>query len=137
MNCFAVWREEVLVVGVVEGVLAVLAQRLVHVHPAAVLAVQRLRHEGGVPAVLHRVLLDRHPVGHAVVGHRERVLVAHVDLVLGGPDLVMGVLDVDAHLLERQHGLAAHVGARIERRQVEVAALVERPRGRRSPAAPP
>ena len=95
------------------------------VHPGAVLAEQRLRHEGRVPAVLHRVLLDHDPVGHAVVGHRERVLVAHVDLVLGGADLVVGVLDVDAELLEREDRLAAHVGAGVERGQVEVAALVE------------
>ena len=51
--------------------------------------------------------------------------VAHVDLVLGRADLVVGVLDVDAELLERQHRLAAHVGAGVERREVEVAALVE------------
>ena len=125
MNALAVVREEVLVVGVEEGVLAVLGERLVDVHARAVLAEQRLRHEGRVPAVLHRVLLDHDPVGHAVVGHRERVLVAHVDLVLGGADLVVGVLDVDAQLLEREDRLAAHVGAGVERGQVEVAALVE------------
>ena len=51
--------------------------------------------------------------------------VAHVDLVLRGPDLVVGVLHVDAELLEREHRLAAHVGAGVERGQVEVAALVE------------
>ena len=118
-------REVVGVVLVVEGVLAVFAERLVHVHPGAVLAEQRLRHEGRVPAVLHRVLLDDDPVGHAVVGHLQRVLVTHVDLVLGGADLVVGVLDVDPHLLQRQHRLAAHVGAGVERGQVEVAALVE------------
>ena len=38
---------------------------------------------------------------------------------------MVGVLDVDAELLEREHGLAAHVRAGVERRQVEVAALVE------------
>ena len=117
--------EEVLVVGVEEGVAAVLGQRLVDVHPGAVLAEQRLRHEGRVTAVFQRVLFDDDPVGHAVVGHRQRVLVAHVDLVLGGADLVMGVLDVDAHLLQRQHRLAAQVGAGVQRGQVEVAALVE------------
>ena len=117
--------QEVLVVGVVEGVLAVREQRLVGVHARAVLAEQRLGHEGRVPAVLHRVLLDRDAVGHAVVGHLHRVRVAHVDLVLGGPDLVVGVLDVDPELLQRQHRLAAHVRAGVERRQVEVAALVE------------
>ena len=45
--------------------------------------------------------------------------------MLGRADLVVGVLDVDAELLEREHRLAPHVGARVERRQVEVAALVE------------
>ncbi len=39
---------------------------------------------------------------------------------------MVGVLDVDAELLERQDGLAAHVRARVESRQVEVAALVQR-----------
>ena len=38
---------------------------------------------------------------------------------------MVGVLDVDAELLEREDRLAAHVGAGVERRQVEVAALVE------------
>ena len=42
-----------------------------------------------------------------------------------GPDLVVGVLDVDPQLLQREHRLAAHVRAGVERRQVEVAALVE------------
>ncbi len=42
-----------------------------------------------------------------------------------GPDLVVGVLDVDAQLLQRQHRLAAHVRAGVQRRQVEVAALVQ------------
>ena len=40
-------------------------------------------------------------------------------------DLVVGVLDVDAEPLEREHRVAAHVGAGVERREVEVAALVE------------
>src|SRR5438132_1549619 len=37
----------------------------------------------------------------------------------------MGVLDVDAEALERQDGVAADVGAGVESREVEVAALVE------------
>ena len=118
-------REEVLVVRVVEGVAAVLEERLVGVHSRAVLAEQRLRHEGRVPAVLHRVFLDRDAVGHAVVRHLQRGGVAHVDLVLRRADLVVGVLHVDSELLEREHGLAADVRAGVERREVEVAALVE------------
>jgi hypothetical protein len=72
----------VLVVRVVEGVSPVLEERLVRVHPRAVLTEERLRHEGRVPAVLHGVLLDRDAVGHGVVRHLETVCVAHVDLVL-------------------------------------------------------
>ena len=125
MNALPIVGQEVLVVGVVERVAAVLEQRLVRVHAGAVLAEQRLGHERRVPAVLHRVLLDRDAVRHAVVGHLQRVGVAHVDLVLRRADLVVGVLDVDAQLLEREHGLAAHVRAGVERGQVEVAALVE------------
>ena len=63
----------------------------------------------------HRVLLDRDPVGHAVAGHLERALVAHVDLMLGGADLVVGVLDVDPLPLEGEHGLAADVDPGVER----------------------
>ena len=95
------------------------------VHAAAVLAEQRLGHERRVQAVLHRVLLDRDAIGHAVVGHLQGVLVAHVDLVLARPDLVVGVLGVDPELFERQHGLAPEIRPGVERREVEVAALVE------------
>ena len=125
MNALPVSAQEVLVVLVVERVAAVLEQRLVGVHARAVLAEQRLGHERRVPAVLERDLLDRDAVGHAVVGHLQRVGVAHVDLVLARPDLVVRVLDVDAELLERQHRVAPHVGAGVERGEVEVAALVE------------
>jgi hypothetical protein len=45
--------------------------------------------------------------------------------VLGGADLVVRVLDVDAQLLQRQDRLAAHVGARVERGEIEVTAVVE------------
>src|SRR3954452_19838635 len=117
--------EEVRVVLVEEGVAPPAEERLVRVHARAVLAEQRLGHERRMPAVLHRVLLDRDAVRHAVVGHLQRLGVAHVDLVLARPDLVVRVLDVDAQLLEREHGLAAHVRAGVERREVEVAALVE------------
>ena len=117
--------EEVRVVGIVEGVAPAAEQRLVGVHARAVLAEQGLGHEGRVKAVLHRVFLDRDPVGHAVVGHLQRVGVAHVDLVLARADLVVGVLGMDPELLEREHRLAPQVRAGVERGQIEVAALVE------------
>jgi hypothetical protein len=95
------------------------------VHPGAVLAEQGLGHERRVQPVLERVLLDRDPIGHAVVGHLQRVGVAHVDLVLARADLVVGVFGVDPELIEREHGLPAQIGAGVQRRQVEVPALVE------------
>ena len=73
-----------------------------------------------------RDLLDDQPVGHGAVGHGQGVGVAEVDLVLAGRDLVVGVLDADAHLLHEEDGVAAQVGGDVQRREVEVAALVER-----------
>jgi hypothetical protein len=64
--------QEVRVVLVEEGVAALAEERLVRVHPGAVLAEERLGHERRMPAVLHRVLLDRDAVRHAVVGHLQR-----------------------------------------------------------------
>jgi hypothetical protein len=117
--------QEVLVIGVVERVPAAFEQRLVGVHPRAVLGEQRLRHERRVPAVLERDLLHRDAVRHAVVGHLQGVRVPHVDLVLARPHLVVGVLDIDPELLERKDRVAPDVRAGVERGEVEVAALVE------------
>ena len=50
-------------------------------------------------------------------------------------NLVMSRLDVKTHLLERQHDLATHVFAEIDRRQVEIAAGVVR-LGRRRALTP-
>ncbi len=101
-------------------------ERHVHVHPRAVLPEQRLRHERRVVAVLLRDLLHDEPVREHVVGHVERVRVADVDLVLRRADLVVVVLDGDAHRLERADRVAAHAGRGVHRRLREVAALVER-----------
>ncbi len=98
---------------------------MMRVHPRAVLAEQRLRHERRVVAVLLRDLLHDEPVREHVVGHVERVREADVDLVLGRADLVVVVLDRDAHRLERADRVAAHTGGGVERRLREVAALVE------------
>lgn len=60
-----------------------------------------------------------------MVGHRERVGVAQVDLVLTRRHLVVVVLDLDPHILEDLDRLAAEVGAEVHRDHVEVAAPVE------------
>ena len=96
-----------------------------HVHAGAVLAGDRLGHEGGVHAVGVRDLLDRKAVGHDDIGHLARLGVAQIDLVLRGSDLVVRVLDGDAELLEREHGLATKVARDVERSEIEVATVVE------------
>ena len=75
---------------------------------------------------LLRDLFDDQAIRDRVVGHDERRSEAHVDLVLRRPDLVMDVLDLDAHALERAHGLLPQLRRGVERRHREVAALVER-----------
>ena len=121
-----VGREQVLVGGVEERVAVAPEEALVRVHARPVLARQRLGHEGGVDAVAVRNLLHHRAVGHDVVGHGEGVVVPHVDLVLAGCHLVVRELHVNAHGLERQHGLTAQVACGVERGEVEVATAVER-----------
>jgi hypothetical protein len=70
-------------------------------------------------------LLHDEAVRHHLVGHRERVGVPEVDLVLRRRDLVVDVLDRDPHRLEVLHGPLAVVGGDVERRLVEVPPLVQ------------
>ena len=106
-----------------EDRLAVLPDRLVAVHARAVVAVDRLRHEGRGLAVdlrdlLDAVLIDLHPVGH---GHERRELQA--ELVLGGRHFVVMLLDDAAHLGHGGEHFRAHVLHRILRRHREIALL--------------
>src|SRR5664280_461320 len=119
-------REVVLVAGVEEAVSLAAEEGLMDMHARAVLAKDRLGHEGRVTTVLGRDLLHDKTVGEGGVGHRQRVGVAHVDLVLGGPDLVVRVLDLNSHSLQRPGGLSAELGGGVHGRLHEVAALVER-----------
>jgi hypothetical protein len=59
------------------------------VHATAVNAVQGLRHEGGVHAVVRCDLLGDQAGDHHVVGHLEGFIVVRVDLVLRGSYLVV------------------------------------------------
>ncbi len=118
-------REVVLVAGVEECVGAAFEERLVDVHAASRLAVHGLGHEGRVHAVELGDLLDYQPVGHDVVGHLQRLVVAQVDLVLAGADLVVAVFDVDAEVLERSDGLLAQIDGEVSCGHVEVRAVVE------------
>ena len=76
-------------------------------------------------AVALRRLLHDQADRHDGVGHGQRVGVAQVDLVLAGGVLVLGVLDGDAHLLEREHAPLAEVARHVAGGQLEVRAAVE------------
>ncbi len=107
-----------------EQVLAVLPDRLVHVHAGAVVADDRLGHEGrrlavGVGHVLDHVLLQLQPVGAL---HQRAELGADLHLAGAGHFVVMH-FDRDAQLLEHQAHLGAHVLEAVDRRHREVAAL--------------
>ena len=109
---------------VVEQRLAVLPERLVHVHARAVVAEDRLRHEGDRLAVLPGGVLDEVLELHHVVRGLEQRVEAVVDLRLaGGADLVVGALDEQAGGLEVLHHLVAQVAVVVVRRDGEVAAL--------------
>ena len=103
--------------------LAVLPDRLVAVHARAVVAIDRLRHEGGGLAVDVRDLVDAILVDLHLVGHQRHGVELHAELVLGGSDFVVMLLDLDAHLGHGAEHFRAHVLHRILRRDREVAAL--------------
>jgi hypothetical protein len=109
----------------VERVLVALEQRHVRVHAAAGCRTG-LRHERRVHALLDRDLLDDRAEGHDVVGGREGVRVAQVDLVLARAALVVAVLHRDAEVLEHPHAPATEVVRRAAGNVVEVAGRVDR-----------
>src|SRR6267154_1053213 len=118
-------REMVLVAGGEEEVLPAFEERLMDVHAASVLAVDRLRHERGVVPALARDLLHHVAVGDALVRHLERFAVLEVDLVLAGGHLVVGGLHRDLHRLERLDGAGAELGPDIIGHLVEIARVIQ------------
>ncbi len=115
--------------GLVEGVRVALEKREVRVHAGARVGRERLRHEGGVGALLQRDLFDHGAERHDVVGGLQRVRVAQVDFVLAGARLVVAELHGDADRFEHGDGGAAEVLGDAARNVVEVAALVHGHRG--------
>ena len=86
------------VVGAVERVGLALEQAHVGVHRRTGILGERLGHERRPHTVVERDLLDDVAERHHVVGHRQRVGVAQVDLLLAGRALVVAELHRDAHL---------------------------------------
>ena len=102
-----------------------LPDALMGVHAGAVVAENRLGHEGRRHPVAHRHVLDDVFVPGQPVGHLGQRLEAHVDFGLsGGRDFVMLLLDADADALHLEHHLGADVLQGVHRRDREVAGLV-------------
>ena len=116
--------------GTVKQVLAVPQQRDIDVQTAARLVGQRLGHEAGKQTVAGRNGLDGALEGVQIVGGFQRRRVAEADLVLAVAALVVAVLGVQAHFLNGKADLPADVLAFVQRRDVKIAAYVQRNAGR-------
>ena len=108
-----------------EQVAPLAEQRQVDVQAAAAFAPQGLGQEGGIKAVLLCHGLDRRAQGHQVVRRRQGGRAAEIDLVLAGALLVVAALGPDAHIVQAQADLSAHVFALVRRGDIEVARVVK------------
>ena len=95
------------------------------VHARTVDAVDRLRHEARIEAVLLGNLLQRVLEGSGVVGRGERVRILEVDLVLTWRHLVVRGFNLDAERLKRVDHVLAHFDALVTS-EVKVTGLVVR-----------
>src|ERR1039458_3580306 len=101
---------------------------LMHMHAAAVVGKQRLRHEGHRLAVLVGRVADDVFVQHHVVGRLHQRVEALVDLALAaGGHFVVMAFDVQPALDHGLHHLAAQILVVIRGRHREVAFLIARP----------
>ncbi len=103
--------------------LAGLPDRLVHMHARAVVAENRLRHEGrglaiGMGHIVDHILVDLH-----VVGRADQRVELDAEFGLGGGHLMMVLLDRHVHLVHDGQHLGAHVDLAVHRRNREIAAL--------------
>ncbi|MBG9885197.1 hypothetical protein ABE10_01060, partial [Bacillus toyonensis] len=119
-------RQLVLRALLVEGVGVSFEERHMRVHSAPGMTAERFRHEGRVDPLLDRDLLDHRAEGHHVVGGRERVRVAQVDLVLARAALVVAELHRDAEVLEHAHRAPPEIVRGAAGDVVEVAGRVHR-----------
>ena len=83
-------------------------------------------HERRLDALERRHLTDDDTEGHDVVGHRQRVGIAQVDLVLAGGPLVVTELHRDAHLLQHGDRVTPEIRACPQGRVIEVTTVVQR-----------
>ena len=95
------------------------------VHARTVDAVDRLRHEARIEAVLLGNLLQRVLEGSGVVGRGERVRILEVDLVLTWCNLMVRSFNLDAERLKCVDHVLAHFDSLVTS-EVKVTGLVVR-----------
>lgn len=94
-----------------------------NVHARAVVAEDRLRHEGcrfaiGIGDLVHNILVDLH-----LVGAGDQRVELHAQLVLCGSHFVVMLFNDDAHFGENRQHFGAHVLQAVDRRNREITAL--------------
>ncbi len=110
---------------VVEEGLALEPQRLMGVHTRAVVAEQRLGHEGrNLAPLLSHVLDDVLELQDVVGGVNHRVELVVDFLLATGTDLVVGALKLEARLDQPQRDVVTQVSRLVDGGDGEVAALV-------------
>src|SRR6184192_2768740 len=117
-------RELPLPGGIVEGVLPALEEGLVRVHPGAVLAKDRLGHEGGKEPVAVGDVADDEPERRQVVRGLEGDRVAEIDFVLPRCDFVVTRLDLEPHRHQVPDDEAPDLLGPVHRGLIEVATVI-------------
>ena len=64
-------------------------------------------------------------VGHDVIRHGQGIGIPHIDFMLAGGYLMVGIFDADTHLFQGEDGIPPQIDGGVQRGQVEVAALVQ------------
>ena len=93
-------------------------------HAAAVLPEYRLRHKGGIHAMLPCNLLNDYPQGHGLVGHFQPFVVAHINFMLARGHFMVTVFYLHPHVLKGKDRLSSQVTAHIQRPSVKIASPV-------------
>ena len=119
---FSVWIEEC--------ILAVLGERSVGVHTAAVDAADRLCHEGCMETVLECNGLGCKLEGDDAVCSGECIAILEIDLVLAVCNFVVGSFDLKSHVGQCKDNITADIFRRVRWCEIEIGSMILKLRGR-------
>ena len=95
-------------------------QGKIEMHARSVHTRSGLRHESRVQSVLARYRSDRQTESLNIIRRLQRLIIVKIHFMLGGSTLVVARLDLEPHVLQREHDIAPRVLSEIDRTQVEV-----------------